>query len=430
MSTSHSHHEDQPGVATDTQAMTNASPSESIHQPDEIEQLRQEVVILKQHLQQQQAQIAALAQALGAPAEQSSLSADHSLLSVPHADEQPAGFGVRAPTSRRNLLKWGGLGAAAALAAAGTASVTGLGQAPIAHAADGDNIVLGTTNYSSTETVVSFGDSDPTNPNIDHIGLTVYNGSLYDDYYVAQLKVGLRGSSDAYGVAGSGGSAGVIGYSNNQGAGIGSSGLNAAVMGVSTLTQGSSVDFYANGSGIILQTSWGGVGNPGGALDDDFYQMGAMVRDNNGDMYICIAPASDTLGWVPSSWKKVCALDTGFLGGGTGLLPTPQRIYDTRKSGGPFKGSVARTIQVTGQQIPGDAVGCIGNLTVTNATAGGYLVIYPAGSPKPITSTVNFLAGQTVANSFVVGLGSGKVTIHSFTSGQCNVILDITGFVG
>jgi hypothetical protein len=56
--------------------------------------------------------------------------------------------------------------------------------------------------------------------------------------------------------------------------------------------------------------------------------------------------------------------------------------------------------------------------------------MYPAGSGRPSTSTVNFHAGQTRANNGVVMLGAnGNVALFpSQSSGTVHVVIDVTGY--
>ena len=396
----------QPLAAITARMPASHAPQDS--QESEVSLLRQQLVMLQQEVARQHEQIAALVHQLNQPVAAPVEIIEASATANTPADaveESRAPTGV-AITSRRALLKWGGLGAAA-LAAAGTAA---LSTTPVAHAADGDDLVLGTFNGASTRTSLTFSlvSNDQNAPDV---GFEVVNGTVYPDDSVF-LKSAIRGVSDGIGVLGVAGS------------------RQSAVMGFANVT---GYDLHANGTGVILQKTSGTVGpRPGYDIT-----IGELIRDNNGDMYLCMNLGNNDLS-IPPLWKRLASLTYPYKGGAVGLLPTPVRIYDTRTTGGPFHGNAARDIQISANvppfypanKVPFGAVGCIGNLTVTNPTAGGYAVIYPQGSNVPSTSTVNFLAGQTRANSFIVGLGStGKVTIHTFTSGQCDVILDITGFI-
>jgi hypothetical protein len=69
------------------------------------------------------------------------------------------------------------------------------------------------------------------------------------------------------------------------------------------------------------------------------------------------------------------------------------------------------------------------NITATRPSRPGYLTVWPTGVPRPGTSNLNFVAGQTVANLVQVGLGSaGQVSIYN-PAGSVDVVVDVEGFV-
>jgi hypothetical protein len=70
------------------------------------------------------------------------------------------------------------------------------------------------------------------------------------------------------------------------------------------------------------------------------------------------------------------------------------------------------------------------NLTVTEPTALGHITVYPQGTPKPATSTLNYRAGQTRANNAIVAIGpGGAITVLSGQpSGTVHVIIDVNGY--
>lgn len=351
-------------------------------------------------------------------------------------------------TTRRTLLKWGGVGAAAAIAAAGGAGLT----SQTAHAATGGNFILGAGNTASNPTLLTFNGADKTGLSVTAtspdflttgvigIGTGVgVKGDATDGGGTGVLGtvgtgVGVQGTSSANGTGVSGQSVdyyGVWGQSTNSIGVNGTSTNNSGVEGYSAndiairAVSGSLPDLAALGTGRILQTTTNTVGAP----TSGHHFAGEQIRDYHGDLYICIAVGT------PGTWKKVAALSTAYIGGAIGFLSTPIRVYDSRTSNNPLVGNQARSIQITNVainnvKVPAGATGCIGNLTVVRPTTGGYLVIYPQGSPTPSSSTVNYVTGQTVPNSFMVGLSSsGLVTVHAFQSGNCHFIIDITGFV-
>ncbi len=90
-----------------------------------------------------------------------------------------------------------------------------------------------------------------------------------------------------------------------------------------------------------------------------------------------------------------------------------------------------QTVQITvaggSTGVPADAKAVALNLTATEPTAAGFLRAYPCGSAMPATSNLNFVRGQTIANSSVVGVGTGgKVCVY--TSAPTQVVVDYTGY--
>jgi hypothetical protein len=70
------------------------------------------------------------------------------------------------------------------------------------------------------------------------------------------------------------------------------------------------------------------------------------------------------------------------------------------------------------------------NLTVVDPAAPGHLTVFPSGTPRPTTSTINFSAGQTHANNALVPLGpNGRLEVTAtLLDGQVDLIVDVTGY--
>ena len=73
------------------------------------------------------------------------------------------------------------------------------------------------------------------------------------------------------------------------------------------------------------------------------------------------------------------------------------------------------------------------NLTVTNTSAGGYLTTWPKGEARPIASSLNFAAGQTVANLAVAKVGAdGSISIWNSNDApsmaSTDVLVDVVGW--
>jgi hypothetical protein len=101
--------------------------------------------------------------------------------------------------------------------------------------------------------------------------------------------------------------------------------------------------------------------------------------------------------------------------------------------GGPaLSAGMVRTFTIAGQcQIPLSAKSISANVTVTQPTGQGHLVLFPAGGTVPGVSTINFRPGQTRANNAILSLGAGGNL--SVVSGQApgntvHFILDVNGY--
>ncbi|HEX3129258.1 MAG TPA: hypothetical protein VH394_18130 [Thermoanaerobaculia bacterium] len=113
----------------------------------------------------------------------------------------------------------------------------------------------------------------------------------------------------------------------------------------------------------------------------------------------------------------------------------PCRLVDTREpnapNGGPalFPGQT-RTFVLTGScGIPATAKALSVNITAVGAGAGGNLSLFPADQAPPITSSINFLAGQNRANNAILPLSpAGAIQVKSNTSAPVHLLLDVNGW--
>ncbi len=114
----------------------------------------------------------------------------------------------------------------------------------------------------------------------------------------------------------------------------------------------------------------------------------------------------------------------------------PCRLLDTRDPNGPFGAlplwanshRYVPAVDLCG--IPSTARAVSVNLTVTEPTTDGNLRLFPALTPLPNASSINYSAGQTRANNAVVALsGFGSLDVFcAQASGTAHVILDVNGY--
>jgi hypothetical protein len=211
--------------------------------------------------------------------------------------------------------------------------------------------------------------------------------------------------------------------------GYGSAALIAAALG-------GGPDALLNGTGRLVQFH-GVPGAPYGAPNFSpnvgYFES---VRATDGTLWV---NGAATTGTSQSRWRRINAVrvDTSD---GTGAAFKPVRVKDTRSGARPGAGTtnvvVTAPFGAGASAIPSDAVAIIGNLTAVNYTGGGYLAIMPAGAsytPGSDPSSVNFIVGQNaIANSFVVGLGTGTNAgkVQVYVAGHAShFIIDVTGYM-
>jgi predicted outer membrane repeat protein len=116
----------------------------------------------------------------------------------------------------------------------------------------------------------------------------------------------------------------------------------------------------------------------------------------------------------------------------------PGRLLDSRPGAstidGQFVGIGVRPagsiteLQITGRLgIPSDATAVVLNVTAVNATAAGFVTVFPCGTTQPTVSNLNLTAGQTVPNAVITKIGaSGKICLY--TNVATHLLVDVNGY--
>lgn len=114
---------------------------------------------------------------------------------------------------------------------------------------------------------------------------------------------------------------------------------------------------------------------------------------------------------------------------GTYRSMAPTRSLDTRKTA-PVRPDSSVDVHVTDAAgAPLNAGAVVFNLTVTEAVSFGFVTAYASGTPRPLASNLNYVAGQTVSNLVTVPVGSnGSVSLFNRSSGTVQFIADIEGY--
>src|SRR5665213_2890283 len=139
---------------------------------------------------------------------------------------------------------------------------------------------------------------------------------------------------------------------------------------------------------------------------------------------------------------------TPSANGGSSYTPiTPCRLADTRQNSGlQGQGNTLTAGHTLNVMVAGNCnvpdfntwsshaiTAVVVNITAINPTSNGWLKAFAYGQPAPATSTVNFLAGETIANEATITVGAditgenGSINVTNFT-GSTDVAVDVQGY--
>ncbi len=122
----------------------------------------------------------------------------------------------------------------------------------------------------------------------------------------------------------------------------------------------------------------------------------------------------------------------GWLPPGDYVPMTPTRLLDTRQASygvpKPAAGSTT-TLKVAGTAgVPTSGVSAVTlNVTGTDATAAGFVTVWPSLAPRPNASSLNLDAGGTAPNQVTIPLGTDG-SIAMFSEMGTHLIVDIVGY--
>jgi hypothetical protein len=136
--------------------------------------------------------------------------------------------------------------------------------------------------------------------------------------------------------------------------------------------------------------------------------------------------------------REVAAHIENDATGATFHTLAPARVLDSRISLGAslFHSQTKQsfTVATAASGVPTNAVAVTGNVTVVGQTRNGYVTVAPSltSGTQPLTSTINFPAGDTRANGMTVSLGAGGKLDAMYWSGSTSnttqVLFDVTGY--
>ncbi len=180
---------------------------------------------------------------------------------------------------------------------------------------------------------------------------------------------------------------------------------------------------------------------PGGASQTVASTSAAFTGLTNGTAYTFSVVARNSVGTGPAGVSNPVTPSTSPPPPATYIEYSPlvpARFLDSRTQGSTFDDQSERLgtrvagstteLNVAGRgEVPGSAVAVALNITVTNATAEGYVTVWPCGDTQPNASSLNYAVGTTIANAVISKPGTGgKVCL--FTSGSVDLLADVGGF--
>jgi hypothetical protein len=128
------------------------------------------------------------------------------------------------------------------------------------------------------------------------------------------------------------------------------------------------------------------------------------------------------------------AAQTGSSAGAVYVPLSPVRVLDTRDGTGAPQAPVGPggtiSLQVAGAAgVPSSGVTEVMlNVTATDTTAASYVTVYPDGETRPTASSLNFTAGETIANLVAVPVGAdGEVDFYNHV-GSTDLVADLEGY--
>lgn len=197
-------------------------------------------------------------------------------------------------------------------------------------------------------------------------------------------------------------------------------------------------------AGQLVRLSGSGTGMPPRTLKWQIFQGLTLVAEVN-----AATGYWDTAGRAPGAYAAVLSVSNAV--GTAESLPQPVlltpkqgtrfytlppcRILDTR-SGLPLTSlDNPRLVQMTGGAcgVPANARAVAANVTVVSPSVGGFVTIFPGNYPTPATSTINFAARRTLANSAILplatdGTGTLAVTPALPPGSSVHLLIDVSGY--
>jgi Invasin, domain 3 len=156
----------------------------------------------------------------------------------------------------------------------------------------------------------------------------------------------------------------------------------------------------------------------------------AAATDPSNPAVVWVTAEYQASATVASNWGTATARVTIQPPSAAFTPATPQRLLDTRVTGGRLGpgGTQNLTVAGGGTGAPAGASAVVLNVTVTNTTAASFLTAYPAGTAQPLASNLNWVGGQTVPNLVTVPVGNADQVAFFNGFGSADLVVDLEGY--
>ncbi len=143
--------------------------------------------------------------------------------------------------------------------------------------------------------------------------------------------------------------------------------------------------------------------------------------------------------YTSQSTDLIVDINGYFPASATLVALNPARILETRSglstidgldnAVGALAANSVFELPVTGRAgVVAGAAAAVLNVTVTEAQGPGFVTVFPCGSDRPTTSSLNYVTGSTVANAVVSKIGAGG-KICFYTQAATHLVVDVAGYL-
>jgi alpha-tubulin suppressor-like RCC1 family protein len=133
------------------------------------------------------------------------------------------------------------------------------------------------------------------------------------------------------------------------------------------------------------------------------------------------------LGSAPAAAAPSAATPTAAADGSVFTPVTPVRVLDTRQGAGPVGAGGTATVDLSAR-VPATATAVVLTVTGTAATTSTFVTAHAHGTPRPVTSNLNLVAGDTRPNLVTVAVGTDRRVDLYNKAGSVHLLADLAGY--